>query len=50
MTKNKIKYKIGISNLNRLVENINNTRQQRQKLDGRIRQVYQIVYQVIKCK
>jgi len=37
-----------ISNLNCLVENMNNPPQRRQKLDGRIRQVYQIVYQVIK--
>jgi len=34
--------------LNFLVENIKNPLQRRQKLDGQIRQVYQIVYQVIK--
>jgi len=45
----KIKYgNRKISNLNRLVENINNPRQRRQKLVVQIRQVYQIVYQVIK--
>jgi len=46
MTEKEEKWKI--SSLNYLVENINNPRQRRQKLDGRIRKVYQIVYQVIK--
>jgi len=45
-----INKQIRINNLNCLVENISNARQWRQKLDGRIRQVYQIIYQVIKLQ
>ena len=42
------KFSVWFLSMNYLVKNINNPRQRHQTLDVRIRQVYQIVYQVIK--